>query len=343
MAVLRNAQGAIFQPSIYEDERSFEKDVVILADQIFGTSTIFLDIKKHVGNDIITIPDGYLIDATDPDEPRLFIVENEIVKHDPFRHIGMQMLRFATSFDESQRAIRTFLMEGIKKNPKLLGRLEAACKASSSPNVDHYLDRAVYAEFKGLVVIDEARPELFRVLEKINANISVLELKAYQSDSGERVFQFDTLYDEAEDVDELVPEKFDAKTPEERAARRATRKQRRAGSDTVVVPAREEGFQRAFIGENQWDAIFISPAMKDRIKYIAAYRVAPISAVTHMARVKEIKPYKDTGKYQLIFDGAAEQIKPVKLKEGAFPPRGPFYCQRDKLMKATTLDEVLAS
>lgn len=341
MAVLRNAQGTIFLPSIYEDESSFEKDVVRLADQIFGASTIYLDIKKHVGNDIITIPDGYLIDATEPDEPKLFIVENEIVKHDPFRHIGIQMLRFVTSFDEAQRAVRTFVMEGIKRNQNLLARLEVACKASASPNIDHYLDRAVYSEFKGLIIIDEARPELFRVLEKINANISVLQLKAYESDSGERMFQFDTLYDESEDVDELESTKLDAKTPAERAAKRAARKQRRANSDTVVVPAREEGFQQAFIGENQWDAIYISAAMKDRIKYIAAYRVAPISAVTHLAKIKEIKPYKDTGKYQLVFDGSAQEIKPVKLKEGAFPPRGPFYCQLDRLLTAATLDEVL--
>jgi hypothetical protein len=174
MPVIRNSQGTIFHPSLYDHEASFESDVVSLADQIFGASSIYVDIKKRMGNNIVTIPDGYLIDTTKPDEPKLFIVENEIVKHDPFRHIGIQMLRFVTSVDEAKRAIRTFLMDGIRKDSKLLMRFESACKQSSSPNIDHHLDRAVYAEFKGLVVIDEALPELFRVLEKINANISVL-------------------------------------------------------------------------------------------------------------------------------------------------------------------------
>ncbi len=41
--------------------------------------------SNYVGNDIVTIPDGYLIDTTKPDEPKLFIIENEIVKHDPFK------------------------------------------------------------------------------------------------------------------------------------------------------------------------------------------------------------------------------------------------------------------
>jgi hypothetical protein len=247
--------------------------------------------------------------------------------------------KFVTSFDEAQRTIRTFLMEQIKKNEKLLKRLENARAQSSSPNIDHYLDRAVYSDFKGLVVIDEATPELHRVLEKINANISVLELKAFIADNGERLFQFDTLYDEFDDSAELENKsQKETQTPEARALRR----ERRARSDTVVLPAREEGFQEVFIGENQWRAIRIGAAMKDRVQYIAAYRVAPIQAVTHLAKVKEIRPYKDTGKYQLIFDGPAKEIKHVKLGDGEAAPQGPFYVQKDKLLTATTINQILA-
>lgn len=337
MPIILNAVGNAYRPHVYQNEAAFEKDVVVLADQIFGSTSIYLSIKKKVGSDIVTIPDGYVIDTTQPDEPKLFVVENEIVGHDPFKHVGIQMLKFVTSFDEGQRAVRTFLMKEIQKDPKLLKRLEAACKQSSSPNIDNYLDRAVYSDFKGLVIIDEETAELNRVLEKINANISVLELKAFVSDSGERIFQFDTLYEEFEEPSELERSDSNTNTPEARAARR----ERRALSDTIIVPAREEGFQEVFIGENQWRAIRIGAAMKDRIKYIAAYRVAPIQAVTHIAKVQEIKPYKDTGKYQLIFDGAAQQITPIKLKEGEAGPQGPFYVQRDKLLKANTVDEAL--
>jgi len=337
MPVIFNS-GIVFQPSSYEVEAKFEDDVTKLADQIFGPTSIYLRIKKRVGTDIVTIPDGYLIDTAEPDDPKLFVIENEIVRHDPFKHIGIQMLKFVTSFEEAQRVIRTFLMDEIKKNTTLYARLDAAQKLSSSPNIDHYLDRAIYSEFKGLVIIDEATTELHRVLQKINANISVLQLQAYESDDGERIFKFDTLYDELEESSEIdEPTKLKTRSPEARARRR----ERRARSDTVIVPAREEGFQEVFLGEHQWRAIRISAAMKDRIKYIAAYRVAPIQAITHIAKVLEIKPYKDTGKYQLIFDGPAEAIKPIKLKEGEAGPQGPFYVQREKLLAAKTVDEAL--
>jgi hypothetical protein len=49
MPVLRSAQGKIFRPAVYEDEASFERDVEVLADCIFGTSSIYLGIKRPVG------------------------------------------------------------------------------------------------------------------------------------------------------------------------------------------------------------------------------------------------------------------------------------------------------
>ncbi|MFZ3323725.1 MAG: hypothetical protein WA190_15235 [Usitatibacter sp.] len=338
MAVILGLGGQVFSPHAYANEASFEADVVRLADQIFGPSTIYVDVKKRIGNDIVTIPDGYLIDVTAPAQPKLYIVENEIVSHDPFKHIGIQMLKFVTSFDEAQRPIRMFLMDSIRKNAKSLARLESARAQSSSPNVDHYLDQAVYGEFRGLVVIDEAREELFRVLEKINANISVLELKAFHADSGEALYQFDTLYDE---VEEVVSSQDETPPKAEAADKRLARQLRRAESDTVIVPAREEGFQEVFLGESQWRAIRIGPAMKDRIKYIAAYRIAPVSAVTHIAEVQEIRPNKDTGKYQLIFKSPAQEIRHVGLAEAQNKPQGPVYVKRERLLSAKTLEDAL--
>jgi hypothetical protein len=109
------------------------------------------------------------------------------------------------------------------------------------------------------------------------------------------------------------------------------------------VPAREEGFQKVFIGENQWHAIRIGPGMKDRIKYIAAYRVAPISAVTHVAEIAEVKPYKDTGKYQVLFRAPAQEIRHVPIQRGKAGPQGPVYVQKDRLLTLATLEDVLGA
>lgn len=41
--------------------------------------------------------------------------------------------------------------------------------------------------------------------------------------------------------------------------------------DTIVVPAREDGFNDVFLGENAWHAIRLNASMIPKIKYIAAY------------------------------------------------------------------------
>src|SRR2546421_6614197 len=144
MSAIMDANGRLFRPYSYEKEQEFEASVVSLADRIFGPSTIYLDVKKRVsGNDIVTIPDGYVVDMTEPDSPKLFVVENEIVTHDPFKHIGIQMLKFATSFEEARVAVRKFLMTEIAKDKGKLARLEDGTKHSSSRNIDDYLERPV--------------------------------------------------------------------------------------------------------------------------------------------------------------------------------------------------------
>lgn len=345
MPAIIDKKGIIYKTFIYEYEDNFEVDVFNLADQIFGESSIYIDIKKKIkGKDINSIPDGYVIDMAEPDSPNLFVVENEIVSHDPFKHIGSQMLRFATSFNDSKLQIRDILMEEITKNKSHRFRLNEGCKKSKSRNVDDYLNQAVFGDFKGLVIIDEAKRELYQVLEKINADISVIELKTFISDNGIEIYQFDTLYDEYVEAygsgkggSSKKAKKLDPKLREMRRARRAE-------SDTIIVPAKEDGFKRVFLGKDQWWAIVIGPAMKERLKYIAGYQVAPISAVTHMANIQAIRPYKDTGKYIVHFQGRAKKLRnPIRLKDGKNAPQSPIYVKKEKLLKAKYLEQALTS
>lgn len=113
--------------------------------------------------------------------------------------------------------------------------------------------------------------------------------------------------------------------------------------DTVVVPAREEGFQERFIGENCWFAIRINAKHIPKLKYIAAYRVAPIGAVTHIAEIESIVPYNNTGKYLLKFRSAATTIGPIpRLEHSLINMQSPRYALRDKILSAKTLDEIWA-
>lgn len=340
MPVVIDESEKLYEPLTFSEETSFEEAVVRLSDHIFGESSIYVDVKRQIrGKDFVTIPDGYVIDMAEPGTPRLFVLENEIVSHDPFRHIGVQMLKFVTSFEDARPSVRNFLMEEIHGDDESLRRLDRGCEQSATRNIDAYLDRAVFREFRGLVVIDEAVSELHRVLEKINADISVLELKCYKAEDGTEIYQFDTLYEEHEDVSSRAGE--EGRSERLTSAVRAARRRRRAECDTIVVPARERGFKETFLGEDQWYQIRIGAAMKDRLEYIAAYQTAPVSAVTHIARIGDIRPYEDTGKYRVIFEGSAEEIDPVPIRNGNRAPQGPVYVKRGELLEAEALEDAL--
>lgn len=112
--------------------------------------------------------------------------------------------------------------------------------------------------------------------------------------------------------------------------------------DTIIVPAQEDGFQEVFLGENRWYAIRIHASMIPRIKYIAAYRVAPISAVTHCAPVNNIMPWQDTGKFVVNFTEPAKEMEHINLvpKSRVKAPQAPRYTSFNRLQRAKTLDDL---
>jgi len=111
--------------------------------------------------------------------------------------------------------------------------------------------------------------------------------------------------------------------------------------DTIIVPAQEDGFKEVFLGENCWYAIRISGGKLHEIKYVAAYRTAPVSAVTHFAEVESIELYGDGGKYRLNFKAPAEKIGPIVFGDAkAGSMQSPRYTTFEKLMSAKNLDQL---
>jgi hypothetical protein len=112
--------------------------------------------------------------------------------------------------------------------------------------------------------------------------------------------------------------------------------------DTVIVPAQEPGFTKVFLGEHSWDAIRIGGGMLEKIKYIAAYQTAPVSAVTHYAPVDRIEPYGEDGKYRLIFAEPAKSL-PHAIPFADAPQasmRSPRYTRLDELLSAQKVTDL---
>jgi len=113
--------------------------------------------------------------------------------------------------------------------------------------------------------------------------------------------------------------------------------------DTVIVPARKEGFEKVFLGEDCWYAIRISGGMLDKIKFIAAYQADPVRAITHFAAVDHIEPYGEDGKYKLVFSAKAMPIGPIPFADAPTGSmQGPRYTTLEKLKSAKKLTDVIS-
>lgn len=111
--------------------------------------------------------------------------------------------------------------------------------------------------------------------------------------------------------------------------------------DTVVVPAQELGFQTVFLKEHHWYAVRIAIHRHVQLKYIAAYRVAPIRAVTHVAEIAEIRRFNDEGKFVVKFKSAAREIGPIPLLTPLRAPQGPVYVRLYELRTAQSLEAAI--
>ena len=111
--------------------------------------------------------------------------------------------------------------------------------------------------------------------------------------------------------------------------------------DLFFCPAKNKGFEEVFLGKNQWYSVRIAAWRIPQIKYIACYRGAPYSAITHYAVVKKVKLYED-GKYIIYFEDEAIPLeKPVILgKSNIMEVRKTRYTSLEKLKSATEVSEV---
>lgn len=121
--------------------------------------------------------------------------------------------------------------------------------------------------------------------------------------------------------------------------------QERSGKfDTVIFSASGRGFENTFLGESEppcWYTCHISEARMPHLQYIAIYRGAPVSAITHYAKIADFKQDPQNG-LTCYFDGAPKEL-PNKITLGSKPScffNGTKYTTLKSLLNATKADEL---
>lgn len=112
-------------------------------------------------------------------------------------------------------------------------------------------------------------------------------------------------------------------------------------SDTIIVSAKDESFYSVFLGEWCWYPIRIGSEKLESLKWIAVYQTAPVSAITHFAKIEQIVDYKDTGRYKIVFEEPEELDTHVALGENRSKTlQGQRYTTLEKLKKAKKIEDL---
>ena len=183
----------IYKRVAYGSEADLEGAIAQVQSTLFGPNRIYLDVKKKIGmkGRIQNIPDGYLLDLNGH-KPRLYVVENELASHDLHRHIVPQLVQFSVSFEEEPRTVKKILFNALQEKPEARTQSEIYAQVRGLRNLDYMLECLVFeSKFTVLLIIDEVPQNLQSVLaNKLGFEVEILQLTRYESETGERIYQF---------------------------------------------------------------------------------------------------------------------------------------------------------
>ncbi|HLD38084.1 MAG: hypothetical protein US35_C0014G0015 [Parcubacteria group bacterium GW2011_GWA2_37_10] len=201
--------GKRFAETSFTTEEDFEREVKENSQTLFGQKTIYLDIKNKIATKTLgnSIPDGFLFNFKNEDDPEFYLVEVELEKHDFDGHIFPQIKKFFTFFKNQKGRDELIgkLFEFIKQNPQTEQKFK-----------EFLGNREIYKTIKDVVennqnillIIDENKPQFEETSDTITEwakFVRVEILKKYTADE-KNIFVLNPDFEEISSVEQFSPE-----------------------------------------------------------------------------------------------------------------------------------------
>lgn len=187
MSEPREAQSCILAPEgiyslrSYKDEAELERLVVQNSTQIFGLKSVYFDIKQKVESKAkVRITDGLLLDLNNADDPKFWIVEIELSKHDLYKDVEPQVRGFLRSLnvEDTLKDIRNVLYEEFRKDRT---KMKLVREVTGEEDVHFFIDKLLHRKAGVIVVIDSQTPQLAEIVEELSSanEVHVVEFRTY--------------------------------------------------------------------------------------------------------------------------------------------------------------------
>ncbi len=197
--------GIRFSERQYSKESEIEKLVVDNANTLFGQGSIYINAKKKIDNKALggVIPDGFLFNLTDTDNPEFYIVEVELSKHSFFNHIFPQVTKFFAFFKNSnnQGKLIEKLYNIFETDEDLRRELKSKI---GNQEIFKFLKDTIENSQNILIVIDNEKPEFPEIIETYTDTwgkmVKVAILKEYQG-LNDTILTMTPDFENIEDID----------------------------------------------------------------------------------------------------------------------------------------------
>lgn len=192
----------------FKSEAELERLVVNHSKQLFGAHSLYIDVKKKIDNAAFggVIPDGFLFDLSDLENPEFYIVEVELAAHDFFRHIFPQVTKFFAFFKNtaSQNKLIEKLYTILETDNTLLSELKSKI---GKKEVFKFLKDTIENSQNILMIIDDEKTELPEIIETYTDTwgkmVKVSILKEYQS-NGTSILSLTPEFENIGNIDIVV-------------------------------------------------------------------------------------------------------------------------------------------
>ena len=213
-------KGIRYYKKEYTKENGFEELVVMNSKTLFGNKSIYIDAKKKIDNNAFggVIPDGFLFDLTDPQNPEFYIVEVELSRHNFFNHIFPQITKFFAFFKnpDSQGKLTEKLYEIFYKDDQL--KRELRSKIGNS-EIFKFLKDAIENSQNILIVIDNEKPEFPKIVETYTdtwgkmVRIAILKEYHQTNDKEDIILTMTPDFENIENIDIVSTEQDESAKP----------------------------------------------------------------------------------------------------------------------------------
>lgn len=152
-----------------EKEFSKEKELEDLMFQnsksLFGQNSIIIEAKKKIENKTLggTIPDAFLFDLNDPENPEFYLVEVELASHSFYNHIFPQITKFFAFYKNpvSQSELIEKLYSLVNADPGLKKQFKDLI---GNKEIFKFIKDTLENSQNILLILDNEKPELPEII-----------------------------------------------------------------------------------------------------------------------------------------------------------------------------------